>query len=62
MMPKDKVTLQRLEERVRKQQGQINLMLQVMVEFCQRVERGEVRSVRTYSKFRDIIREVTGDD
>lgn len=34
-------------------------MLEAMQEFCERVERGEVRSRKTYAKFKDILTRAT---
>lgn len=34
-------------------------MLEAMIEFCDRVDRGEVRSKKTYAKFKAIIKEAT---
>lgn len=35
----------------------INLLESALREFCQRVERGEIRSVRTYRKFKELLGE-----
>ena len=34
-------------------------MLSAMIEFCERVEKGEVRSTKTYNKFKEIITKAT---
>lgn len=34
-------------------------MLEAMQEFCHRVDRGEVRSKRTYAKFKELIKSAT---
>lgn len=35
----------------------INLLESALREFCQRVERGEIKSVRTYRKFKELLGE-----
>jgi len=34
-------------------------LLEAIVEFCERVEKGEIRSKKTYSKFKTIIEKTT---
>lgn len=33
-------------------------MLEAMIEFCDRVDRGEVKSTKTYNKFKELIKRV----
>lgn len=40
---------------IERQAAQIAVMREAMQEFCTRVDNGEVRSVRTYRKFSDIL-------
>ena len=47
------------EARYRRKNDHVTLMVAAMTEFCMRVDRGEVRSVRTYAQFKEIIKEVT---
>lgn len=35
-------------------------MYEAIQEFCDRVERGEVRSKRTYTKFKELIKKIEG--
>ena len=35
----------------------INLLESALREFCDRVDRGEIRSVRTYNKFKQLLEE-----
>lgn len=35
-------------------------MMEAMQEFCDRVDRGEVRSKRTYAKFKELIKSIGG--
>jgi hypothetical protein len=37
----------------------IDEMADAMREFCERVEKGEVRSVKTYNKFKAILSDLT---
>lgn len=46
------------EATIHKHNGQIIIMLNAMTHFCMRVDRGEVRSVKTYAQFKSIIKEV----
>lgn len=36
-------------------------MYQAMQEFCDRVEKGEVRSTKTYNKFKEILNKITDE-
>ena len=38
----------------------IEELLHGVVVFCERVDRGEVRSVRTYGKFKSLLEKITG--
>jgi hypothetical protein len=35
------------------------LFLEAAIEFCERVEKGEIRSVKTYNKFKELINKAT---
>jgi hypothetical protein len=38
----------------------IEELLNEVVIFCERVDKGEVRSVKTYGKFKNILEKITG--